>query len=210
MERGLDLASIIWYYPFHIIVQISPSLLKNYSFCEDRYKITLYWQSFLFLYEGLLLLMLLYLSYKNSTIKQALFMEEGQSGARMVLAITVVSLLMLIVLIFLEEKVEKYLYEYWCLLLYTTQSPMFFCAVLFIPKVSNMIVCLHDMYIQVHAHILDLYWECTCTCPVLPQSFLVYPWIPRNHLGVFLVRITDDTSWIPGIRTSDWDILSLG
>ena len=117
-------------------MQVSTSLTINYSFCEDNYSGILEWKLSQFLYEFFLLIILLFLSYKNSLIKQSQFMEEGQSGARLVLAVTIVTLLTLVVLIYFGLDIAMYTYVYWALALYTTLSPVFFSCVLFIPKVS--------------------------------------------------------------------------
>ena len=98
------------------------------------------------LYSTLILILLGYLSFKNTKIKDPRFKEEGQSSARLAAAI-IVSYLVLVILVLtsMDPKYHwfpRHVQMFWSLTIYANVSPVVFFSVIFIPKVSGYILYL--------------------------------------------------------------------
>jgi len=92
------------------------------------------------LYTTIVLLLLCYLSFKNTKVRDIRFKEEGQSTARLSMAV-MVSYLVLAILVLTSldsshQWLPRHVQMFWSLTIYASLSPVVFFGVLFIPKVS--------------------------------------------------------------------------
>lgn len=126
------------YFTF-LILQLSPTVKLEFSFCNDKHDLFGTWLIIIAVYEMLLLGTLLYLSYRNSRLSRNLqaYREEGQSGTRTAVAITLLTLATVITFNILHiDFFKHYIVLYWGHVIYSTVSPVLYLGVFFIPKVS--------------------------------------------------------------------------
>ena len=113
--------------------QVSPSVKLELTFCSGTNE---YWVTTIIMYQWLLLVILIYLSYKNSKISIKSHMEEGSAGTRMVGAISITTLAALFTFYFLQANLfEFYRAAHWLHVAYTVVAPPLYLLVIFGPKV---------------------------------------------------------------------------
>lgn len=126
------------------VLQISLTVVFELSFCNDDNDNSRVWITVFAAYQLLLLIALLYLSYKNSRITNLrAHAEEGQAGTRMVVAVTVMTFVTVSTYNVLQVNLQMfYIAVYWLKVLYTTATPILFLAVIFVPKVRHCAVAI--------------------------------------------------------------------
>ncbi len=123
-----------------MFLQLSPSVDLRLSHCFNHSTFFSNWKIALVMYTIITLLLLGYLSFKNTKIKDLRFQEEGQSSARLAVAI-IVSYLVLAILVVTSldpqhQWLPRHVQMFWSLTTYSTLSPLVFFGVIFIPKVG--------------------------------------------------------------------------
>jgi uncharacterized membrane protein YhaH (DUF805 family) len=115
-------------------MQISPSVKLEITHCEsDREE---YWLTTLVLYQMLLLAMLVYFNVKDSKMKDIRsHVEESAAGTRIVVAISITTLVTLSTYRFLQTDFDYYRALHWLHVVYTVIAPPSYILVVFIPKV---------------------------------------------------------------------------
>lgn len=101
-----------------------------------------FWTAAVGMYECLLLILLLYFSFKNSQISPQLraHAEEGQAGTRLVVAITVMTFVAISAFSFLQINfAANYIALFWTHVIYTSLSTSLYLIVIFVPKVFTSI-----------------------------------------------------------------------
>ena len=126
-----------------IYFQVSTTKQICITFCTDKYELYELMRFIMIFYKIILLIFLLYLSYKNSKIPTR-FQEEGQAGIRMVLAVIILSIVFII--IYILSLSISYKATYWTAYMYTTFAPVVYLAAILLPKVSgNHIFLCHEL-----------------------------------------------------------------
>ena len=120
-------------------LQISNTEVLELSHCENEVKSSIFWLLTIALYQFLLLFMLLYFGYKNSTVAGVReHVHEGAGVARLSISVTITTVIILGAFFVMRVDLSRYRIEYWLHVVYTTVAPVLYLLVIFIPKVRKL------------------------------------------------------------------------